>query len=301
VGLNTNVTLTASTSADVGPSTYYILIVDQGGAILTSCASGTSCATTVSSGVAATHQYTAYLSTSPSSNTANARSSSVSVSWTGGATATPSPAATKTPIPTATATSPAATPTRTPLATATNTPRPTATNTPVPPTPTRTNTPVPPTPTSTSVSGNVVVNAGFESGPGVGWAEYSSGGYELIDTYKPHTGAYSADECNYNYCTEYVQQQLTIPSNANLRYWWYMTSSEPTTTVYDYLKVQVYTTAGSLLGTLRTWSNRSTRNVWSQDTLSLAAYAGQTVKLRFTTTTDYLNPTNFFIDDVAIP
>jgi PKD repeat protein len=299
VGLNTNVTLTASTSADVGPSTYYILIVDQGGAILTSCASGTSCATTVSSSLAATHTYTAYLSTSPSSNTANAQSSSVSVSWVGGATATATAVATKTPVPTATKTpppaatnTPSATPhpptaTNTPLATATNTPRPTATNTPAP--------------TNTPVSGNIVVNPGFESGPGVGWTEYSSGGYELIDTYKPHTGSYSADECNYNNCTEYVQQQITVPSNASLRYWWYMTSSEPTTTAYDYLKVQVYSTAGSLLGTLRTWSNRSTRNAWSQDTLSLAAYAGQTVKLRFTTTTDYLYPTNFFIDDVAVP
>ncbi len=135
----------------------------------------------------------------------------------------------------------------------------------------------------------------------MGWSESSSGGYEVIDTYNPHTGSYSADECGYNSCTEYVQQQLTIPSNANLRYWWYMTSSEGSTTAYDYLRVQVYSTSGTLLGALRTWSNTSTRNAWSQDTLSLAAYAGRTVVLRFTTTTDSSNPTNFFVDDVSMP
>jgi len=98
-----------------------------------------------------------------------------------------------------------------------------------------------------------------------------------------------------------VQQRVTVPSNASLRYWWSMTSSEGVITAYDYLRVQVYSTGGTLLGTLRTWSNTSTRNAWSPDTLSLAAYAGQTVLLRFTTTTDSTQPTNFFIDDVAVP
>ncbi len=286
--VNTNVTLTANTSTDVGPTPYYILIVDQAGTIVTSCASGASCAATVTSAVAATHQYTAYLSTSSTTNSANARSSMVTVNWT---SASPTATATKPATPTATATKPAApTPTNTLAPAVTNTPVPTATNT---PRPAPTNTPAP--------TGNIVVNPGFESGPGVGWSESSSGGYEVIDTYNPHTGSYSADECGYNSCTEYVRQQLTIPSNANLRYWWYMTSSEGSTTAYDYLRVQVYSMSGTLLGTLRTWSNTSRRNAWSQDTLSLAAYAGQTVVLRFTTTTNSSNPTNFFVDDVSVP
>jgi len=291
--VNTNVTLTANTSADVGPTPYYILIVDETGTILTSCSSGASCSTTVTSAVAATHQYTAYLSGSSTSNSANARSSTVSVSWT---SSSASPTPTKPSLPTATPTKPS-------LPTATNTPAPAATNTPTnTPAPAPTNTPRPAPTNTPAPTGNIVVNPGFESGPGVGWSESSSGGYEVIDTYRPHAGSYSADECNYNNCTDYVQQQVTVPSNASLRYWWYMTTSESsTTTAYDYLRVQVYSTSGTLLGTLRTWSNTSARNAWSQDTLSLAAYAGQTVVLRFTTTTDYTMPTNFFIDDVSVP
>jgi len=284
VPVNTNVTLTANTSTDVGPTPYYILIVDETGAILKSCSSGTSCSTTVTSATAATHQYTAYLSGSATSNSANARSSTVSVSWTSGS---PTATATKPSLPTATPTKPSG-------PTATNTPAPVATNTPTnTPRPAPTNTPAP--------VGNIVVNPGFESGPGVGWSESSSSGYEIIDTVRPHSGSYSADECGYNSCTDYVRQQVTVPSNASLRYWWYMTSSEGSTTAYDYFRVQVYSTSGTLLGTLRTWSNTSARNVWSQDTLSLAAYAGQTVVLRFTTTTDYTMPTNFFVDDVSVP
>ncbi len=200
---------------------------------------------------------------------------------------------------------PTSTPTNTPpaataTATSTNTPAPgsTATSTPQP---SATNTPAAPTATSTPASGNIVVNPGFESGPGVGWAEYSRAGYELVDTVNPHTGRYGADLCGYNSCVDLVQQRVTVPSNAALHYWWYMTSNEGTTTPYDYLAVQVLNTSGTVLKTLRVWSNTSLRNVWSQDNLSLAAYAGQTVNIRFVATTDSSLVSRFFVDDVAIP
>ncbi len=194
--------------------------------------------------------------------------------------------------PTATPTS--AGPTNTPTATSV---APTATNTATsaPPTATRTATNTP-----SSGGTNVVVNPGFESGPGVGWTQYSSNGFQLIDTTRPHTGSYSAYECDYNSCTEYVQQQITVPANATLTYWRYMTSSEGTTTAYDYLRVRLFSTSGTLLTTLRTWSNTSTRNAWLQDSISLSGYAGQTVNLRFVSTTDFSLPSAFFIDDVSV-
>lgn len=177
-------------------------------------------------------------------------------------------------------------------------PTPTPTNTPLPPTAT----PLPPTPTNTPTPiSNIIINPGFESGPGAGWTEFSSGGREIINTTNPHTGSYSANECGYNSCTEYVQQTITIPSGATLTYWWYMTSSEGTSSVHDRLRVQLYSISGSLLATLRTWSNRNTSNTWSQDTLDLSAYAGQTVILRFVTTTNQTRTTSFWIDDVSAP
>jgi hypothetical protein len=181
----------------------------------------------------------------------------------------------------------AASPTNTP----TSAPNPTTT--PIP-------TPVPPTPTPVPGGTNVVQNPGFESGPNVAWIDTSSGGYEIIDTTRPRTGAYSAYFCDYNYCTDTLQQQITVPANGTLTYYWYQTSSEGTTTAYDYLHVRVYSTGGTLLATLRTWSNRNTRGVWSLDTLSVSAYAGQTIRLRFVSTTDSSLRTAFFVDDVAV-
>jgi len=138
VPLNTSVNLTAAANHDVGPTVWYIDIVDEANHIIKSCASGSSCAASVSSSVAATHQYTAWLSTSSSSIAGGGPgSSSVSVSWTSGAsTSTPtSTALPRTSTPTAT-TVPAtatrtSTPTSTPVqATSTQTAtRPTATTT----------------------------------------------------------------------------------------------------------------------------------------------------------------------------
>jgi cell division septation protein DedD len=206
-----------------------------------------------------------------------------------------------TPTPTNTSVPPTATPTRT------TTPiPPTATNTPVGPTATPTNTTVPPTATPTKTNTptgggtNVVVNPGFESGPSVGWTQSSSGGYQLIDHTRPHAGSYSAYLCDYNNCTDYVQQQITVPGGAHLTYWWYQTSSEGTTTAYDFLYVRLYSTGGSLLTTLRTWSNKNTRNAWSQDNLDLSAYGGQTVILRFISTNDVSLPSAYFVDDVDV-
>lgn len=187
-------------------------------------------------------------------------------------------------------------PTNTPTKTATSVPNATATRTPTRP-PNATSTPTPTTPPTGS---NVVKNSGFESGPNSDWQETSSGGYEIIDRTKAHTGSFSAYFCNYNKCKESIEQTITVPGNATLTYWWYQTSSEGTATAYDYMHVQVFSTNGTLLGTLRTWSNKNPRNKWKQDTLGMAAYSGQTVRLRFTGTTDKTVKSAFFIDDISV-
>jgi hypothetical protein len=128
----------------------------------------------------------------------------------------------------------------------------------------------------------------------------SSGGYTIASTTRPRTGSYSAYFGGYNRASETIYQTVTVPGNGSLSYWWYNTTQESGSTAYDYLRVRIYNTSGTLLTTLRTWSNASAKNVWSQDTLSLAAYAGQTVRVRFEVTTDGNLPTSFFVDDVSV-
>jgi subtilisin family serine protease len=142
---------------------------------------------------------------------------------------------------------------------------------------------------------NVIVNGGFESGA-TGWTQAPTG---VISTSKPHGGAYSAWLGGANSTAESVAQTVKVPANGQLSYWWHMTTTE-TGGVYDYLRVRVYSTGGALLGTLRTLTNSSARNTWSQDIVGLAAWAGQTVTVKFEATTDYSLPSSFYVDDVSV-
>jgi len=101
---------------------------------------------------------------------------------------------------------------------------------------------------------------------------------------------------------DYAEQAVIIPADGILTYWWYMISEEDEEypDPYDFLSVQLYKTDGTLLTTLKTYSNASERSVWTLEGISLAAYAGQQVIIRFTCATDYMLPTTFWIDNVSI-
>ncbi|CAN5580690.1 hypothetical protein BH20ACI4_BH20ACI4_01610 [soil metagenome] len=91
-------------------------------------------------------------------------------------------------------------------------------------------------------------------------------------------------------------------NEANLTFWLNVTSSETTTTQYDKLFVEVRNTSGTLLTTLATYSNlnKGTAGVYSQKSLSLAAYKGQTVRVQFRSTTDSSLATTFRVDSASL-
>lgn len=155
-----------------------------------------------------------------------------------------------------------------------------------------------PTPTNPPSGGEMVVNGGFESGTSP-WVQSSANGYQLIDTTRPRTGSYSVYLGGYNNANDQIYQTITIPSNGTLSYWWYMSTQE-TTHPWDYMRVRLYNTSGALVATLRTWNDGSGANVWRQDSISLASYAGQTLRLHFSATTDSSLTTSFFVDDVSV-
>ncbi|MEO6457999.1 MAG: S8 family serine peptidase [Chloroflexia bacterium] len=158
--------------------------------------------------------------------------------------------------------------------------------------------PPPPTATPPPSVGERVVNGGFENGTSP-WVQSSSNGYQLIDPTRPHSGTRSVWLCGYNNCNDNIYQTLTVPTNGTLSYWWYMTTQE-TSHPWDYMRVRLYNTSGGLITTLRTWNDGSGANTWRQDTISLASYAGQTVRLHFSSTTDGSLTTSFFVDDVSV-
>jgi kumamolisin len=147
----------------------------------------------------------------------------------------------------------------------------------------------------------LISNGGFESGSAP-WVESSSGGYELVDTTKAHSGSYSAFLGGYNYANDTIYEQLTIPSTittATLTYYTYVTTSE-TTHSYDYLYVQVRDTGNSVLKSLQTLSDANAGTSWVKQSFDLSAYKGKTVRIYFKATNDSSNPTDFFVDDCSL-
>ncbi len=160
------------------------------------------------------------------------------------------------------------------------------------------------TPTPTPGGGELLVNGGFEAsaspwvGSGTGYFYTSNGNY-------PHGGTGYIYFGTANSLSGQSYQQVSIPSGAsgNLTFWLNVTSSETTTTTqYDKLFVEVRNTSGTLLATLATYSNlnKGTTGVYSQKSLSLAAYKGQTVRLQFRATTDSSLVTTFRVDDASL-
>lgn len=161
-----------------------------------------------------------------------------------------------------------------------------------------------PTPTPTPGGSELFVNGGFEGsaspwvGSGTGYFYIANGNYPQAGTGYIYFGVN-------NSVSGQSYQQVTIPSTATgtLTFWLNVTSSETTTTTqYDKLFVEVRNTSGTLLTTLATYSNlnKGTAGVYSQKSLNVAAYKGQTVRIQFRSTTDSSLATTFRVDSASL-
>ncbi|MDQ3130153.1 MAG: M4 family metallopeptidase [Acidobacteriota bacterium] len=163
-----------------------------------------------------------------------------------------------------------------------------------------------PTPTATPTPGGseLLINGGFETsaspwvGSGTGYFYTANGNYPRGGTGYIYFGVN-------NSVSGQSYQQVSIPTTAagTLTFWLNVTSSETTTTTqYDKLFVEVRNTSGTLLATLATYSNlnKGTAGVYSQKSLNLSAYKGQTVRVQFRSTTDSSVTTSFRVDDASL-
>ncbi|WP_229401760.1 M28 family peptidase [Micromonospora okii] len=145
--------------------------------------------------------------------------------------------------------------------------------------------------------GQVVGNSSFESGTSP-WTA-TSGVITNIASQPARTGSYKAwlngvGSTN----TQTLSQSLTVPAGCatyTLSFWLHVNTAETTTSAaYDKLTVQVGST------TLATYSNLNKATGYVQRTFDAAAYAGQTVTLKFTGVEDASLQTSFVIDDVTL-
>ncbi|WP_433287265.1 M28 family peptidase [Micromonospora sp. CA-244673] len=145
--------------------------------------------------------------------------------------------------------------------------------------------------------GQLIGNSSFESGS-TPWTA-SSGVITNSSSQAARTGSYKAWLDGYGSThTDTLSQSVTIPAGCasyTLSFWLHIDTAETTTsTAYDKLTVQVGTT------TLATYSNLNKASGYAQRSFNLAAYAGQTVTLKWTGVEDASLQTSFVIDDVTL-
>ncbi|HEX5596060.1 MAG TPA: S8 family serine peptidase [Micromonosporaceae bacterium] len=150
--------------------------------------------------------------------------------------------------------------------------------------------------------GQKLVNPGFESGS-TGWTA-SSG---VIGAWgNARSGSYSAWHNGYGYSTtNSTYQNVTLPSgcsNYTLSFYLHINSAETTTMyAYDTFRVQILNSTGStVLATLATYSNLNKASGYSLKSFNLAAYAGQTIRIRWYGQEDVSLQTSFVLDDTAV-
>ncbi|HEY3501380.1 MAG TPA: hydrolase [Actinocatenispora sp.] len=148
----------------------------------------------------------------------------------------------------------------------------------------------------TCTAGQPLSNAGFESGDS-GWTATS--GVITNDSAEPaHTGSYKAWLDGYGSAhTDTLSRSVSVPSgctSATFSYWLHIDTDETGSTAYDTLKLTAGTT------TLASYSNVDATSGYAQKSVDLAAYAGQTVTLRFTGTEGSKLATSFVLDDTAL-
>lgn len=149
---------------------------------------------------------------------------------------------------------------------------------------------------------SVLTNGNFEHGPGVGWSEFSSNGYDIItDDFgantdvSAHGGDWAAWMGGLDDETSILSQQVTIPAGQTVfSYYYWIGSSDTCGYDYGYIYVEGVRVKEILL------CESTSTGGWVRGTANLSAYSGQTVILEFVVETDGSVNSNLFIDDVAL-
>lgn len=147
------------------------------------------------------------------------------------------------------------------------------------------------------VSSTVISNGDFESGL-TNWSSYSVKGRVVIANTFPsgitaHGGSWAAWLGGENGESAYIQRPLTVPANTPyLNYWYWIDSVDACG--FDFGQVRVN---GTVIQSYDLCSAEKT-NGWVEEALDLHTYAGLTVTLTISATTDWSLPSSLFVDDL---
>jgi hypothetical protein len=144
----------------------------------------------------------------------------------------------------------------------------------------------------------VIPNGNFESGA-VSWTEFSTLGWNIIDQWtivQSHSGSwYSWLGGEYDE-TQYIEQNITVPSSCPYLVFYHWIASAETTCGSDNGFVRIN---GTNVETVQLCDANDTFG-WVKKSIDLSSYANQTVSLQIRAETDSDLNSNWFIDDVSL-
>lgn len=136
-----------------------------------------------------------------------------------------------------------------------------------------------------------------------GWTQASTIGDPIIVS--EASGGWYAYFAGYNDASDVIYRDIAIPADATLtyiQYYYYIKTNETSSKyIYDTLKVELLNPATSArLGTVDAFSNLDAGKGWVLEQYDISAFRGQTVRLKFTASTDSGQSTAFYIADIAV-
>ncbi|WP_157630735.1 hypothetical protein [Kribbella catacumbae] len=144
-----------------------------------------------------------------------------------------------------------------------------------------------------------VVNGGLED-QGAGWT-WTGGVVGTYGFYPARSGRYYAWMGGNGVPNEdTLSQTVKIPAKGTslLDFYLRISSAEPRSAKPDSLQLQVV--AGAQTTTVYTWYNTDAVPSYAQRVIDLSRFAGQTVTLRFVSTEDQGEQTDFLLDDISL-
>lgn len=161
----------------------------------------------------------------------------------------------------------------------------------------------------------LLTNPAFDAAPiGTGWTEtLIDPGFPLItdeDGIAEHTAPYKAWMAGFEGGADALVQAFTLPASAtalvlSLQHETRTGEDPGAITAYDNAFVELTDGAGTTLATALALSNLTATTAWTSlvytvDPALVAAHAGETLQLRFRTTSDDSLATSFYFDSVAL-
>jgi len=150
---------------------------------------------------------------------------------------------------------------------------------------------------------------------GMGWVQQNidssapiitgdDGVAEHTPPFKAWMGGLEAYDYGLNSVTDVLYQDIVVPANATqlrITGQYEVRSAETATIAYDTAQLAFTQTNGTPLQVIKDLSNLTPTTAWTAIDQTLSqSYAGQTIRIRITTTNDVIDPTSFYFDTLAL-